>query len=176
MPPADAGRGLVHLYTGDGKGKTTAALGLALRASGHGMRVCVLQFMKGSKRCGEHKFIQRWPAFEIIQPSPTSYFSQPREQRLALAREALGLASSLAQSGRYDLLILDEALTASKAGLVSSKELLDLIAAKPVPLEMALTGRGAPVELVEAADLVTEMHPVKHPYKAGVRAREGIEY
>ncbi|MDO8691074.1 MAG: cob(I)yrinic acid a,c-diamide adenosyltransferase [Dehalococcoidia bacterium] len=169
-------RGLVHLYTGDGKGKTTAALGLALRASGQGWRVCMLQFMKGSKRCGEHKFLERWPAFEIIQPSPSSFFAQSGEERLAVARQALQQAFSLRDSNRYDLLILDEALTALRAGLLSEQEVLDLIASKPEHLELALTGRGAPPGLIEAADLVTEMLSIKHPFVKGVRARRGIEY
>jgi len=169
-------RGLVHLYTGDGKGKTTAALGLALRACGQGWRVCVLQFMKGSKRCGEHKFVERWPAFEIIQPSPSSYFSLSGEERLAVAREALEQAFSLRDGARYDLLILDEALTALKAGLVSEAEVLGLVASKPERLELVLTGRGVTPELIKAADLVTEMLPVKHPFARGVRARRGIEY
>jgi cob(I)alamin adenosyltransferase len=168
--------GLVQLYTGNGKGKTTASLGLALRSSGQGMRVCILQFMKGAKRCGEHKFIERWPAFEIIQPASRSCFDRPEEERRAAAREALALASSLMGSGRYDVLILDEALTSLRFGLLSSRDVLELIASKPVELELVLTGRGAPQEIIEAADLVTEMTPVKHPIDKGVRARRGIEF
>ncbi|MDP2726744.1 MAG: cob(I)yrinic acid a,c-diamide adenosyltransferase [Dehalococcoidia bacterium] len=168
--------GLVHLYTGDGKGKTTAALGLALRASGQGMRVCVLQFMKGNKSGGEHKFLKQWPAFEIVQPSQASCFSQSRQERLATAQEAVSLARSYVKSDRYDLLILDEALTVVHRGLLSSIEILDLIASKPDELELVLTGRGASQEVIEVADLVTEMVAVKHPLASGVRARKGIEY
>lgn len=168
--------GLVHLYTGSGKGKTTASLGLAVRAAGQGIRVCVLQFMKGRKACGEHKFIERWPAFEIVQPGSTSYFLQSHDQRLAVAREALARASALLASGDYGLLILDEALTAVRAGLIPQAELLRLIDAKPDGVELVLTGRGATPELVEAADLVTEMVAVKHPLASGIKARKGIEY
>lgn len=166
----------MQLYTGKGKGKTTASLGLALRASGQGMRVCVLQFMKGAKGCGEHKFLKRWPAFEIIQPNPRSCFKASDEERSAVALEALSEAYTLMQNGDYDLLVLDEALTTIYLGALAPRQLLDLIASKPAPLELVLTGRGAPPEIVEAADLVTEMVPIKHPLARGVRARRGIEF
>lgn len=169
-------RGLVHIYTGNGKGKTTAALGLALRAAGQGMRVCVLQFMKGRGRCGEHRFVERWPAFEILQPSCASCFGQSDSQRQAAASEALDQVRSIMDSGCYDLLVLDEILTAVKNGLVPEDEALQLIASKPDGLELALTGRGAPQSLIDAADLVTEMVAIKHPLSRGVRARKGIEY
>ncbi len=176
MSPESGRLGLVQLYTGRGKGKTTASLGLALRASGQGLRVCILQFMKGAKGCGEHKFVKRWPAFEIIQPNPRSCFKASQEERQAVAQEALSQASSLMQSGNYDVLILDEALTSIYLRALSCGELLDLIASRPSGLELVLTGRGAPPELIEVADLVTEMVPIKHPLAKGVRARRGIEF
>ena len=174
--PEGRARGLVQVYTGNGKGKTTASLGLALRASGQGMRVGVLQFVKGAKRCGEHKFVERWRAFEIIQPNPRSCFRQSEEELRCTARHALGLAATVMGEGQYDLLVLDEAITAVKFGFLSSEEILALVSSKPRALELVLTGRGAPQEIIDAADLVTEMVPVKHPLARGVRARKGIEY
>ncbi|MBI2322631.1 MAG: cob(I)yrinic acid a,c-diamide adenosyltransferase, partial [Chloroflexi bacterium] len=175
IPCAQSARnGLVQVYTGDGKGKTTAALGLALRASGQCLRVCVFQFMKGSKRCGEHQFAERYGAFDVVQPGQGSYFSQSAPQRLAAARQALTLAKSLISSGRYDLLVLDEILAACHGGLLSSQDIIDIIAARPPGTELILTGRGATPEVIAAADLVTEMVPVKHPYAKGIRARKGI--
>jgi len=168
--------GLVQVYTGNGKGKTTAALGLALRAAGQGLRVCMIQFMKGKADCGEHQFVKRFPAFTVLQPNDASYFGQPTQGRKAAANDALALAKDLLSSERYDILILDEALTAIWQGLISTGDVLALIRAKPREIELVLTGRGAPPEVIEAADLVTEMVLIKHPYDRGIPAREGIEY
>ncbi|MHB1415354.1 MAG: cob(I)yrinic acid a,c-diamide adenosyltransferase [Chloroflexota bacterium] len=168
--------GLVQVYTGDGKGKTTAALGLALRASGQGLRVGFIQFLKGYARCGEHRFVERWPAFRIVQPASRSVFRQDEEGLRAAAEEALGLTREALASREYDLLILDEALTALKLKALTLDEVLGLIGGKPADLELVLTGRGAPPEVIGAADLVTEMVPHKHPFDRGVKARKGIEY
>ncbi|MDA8219630.1 MAG: cob(I)yrinic acid a,c-diamide adenosyltransferase [Dehalococcoidales bacterium] len=168
--------GLVQVYTGDGKGKTTAALGLALRASGQGLRVGFIQFLKGYARCGEHRFVERWPAFGIVQPAARSVFRQGEEGLRAAAEEALALAWVALASGEYDLLILDEALTALNLKALTLDEVLGLIGGKPASLELVLTGRGAPPEVIDAADLVTEMVPHKHPFDQGVKARRGIEY
>lgn len=170
------GFGLVQVYTGDGKGKTTAALGLALRASGHGFRAAFLQFLKGNRRCGEHRFLERYPGFVIIQPGSRSIFRQEEDERRETAREALAAAIELVAGDSYDLLVLDEVLTALKAGLIETRQVLELIDRKSPGLELVLTGRGAPPELIAAADLVTEMVPHKHPFKKGVRARRGVEY
>lgn len=169
-------RGLVQVYTGRGKGKTTAALGLAMRASGQGLKVIVLQFLKGRSDCGEHLFLKQHPAFQIVQPATGSYFAASEERRRSNAQEALRQARELVAGGEYDLVVLDEALTAAGRGHVSAQDLLDLIRAKPPRMELVLTGRDAPKEVVEAADLVTEMTAVKHPHARGVPARKGIEF
>lgn len=169
-------RGLIQVYTGDGKGKTSAALGLALRASGQGLRVGIVQFMKGMSRCGEHHFVKRYPIFTIIQPNRRSYFRQRWAERQAQARLTLAQAEELLAAGCYDVLILDEILGALQRGLLGREEVLALMRAKPPAVELVLTGRGAPPEVIAAADLVTEMVAVKHPFKKGLRARRGIEY
>ena len=167
---------MVQVYTGDGKGKTTAALGLALRASGQGLRVGVLQFMKGNPRCGEHRFLERFPAFALFQPAGSTVFGQSTEQRRLQSQHSLELTRTLITEGKYDLLILDEVLTALSRGLISVEQLLALVRGKPVDLELVLTGRGAPPEIIEAADLVTEMVKVKHPLERGIKARRGLEF
>jgi len=169
--------GLTHVYTGDGKGKTSAALGLALRAIGRGLRVHVIQFLKGHPDDGEHIVAERIPGLdittcgrgELIEDSPT-----PKDK--ALAVEALELARETIGSGDYDVVVLDEVNIALELGLIGKDAILDIIASKPAKLELVMTGRGAPPEIVESADLVTEMREVKHPFKKGVKARKGIEY
>ncbi|MHB1006870.1 MAG: cob(I)yrinic acid a,c-diamide adenosyltransferase [Chloroflexota bacterium] len=168
--------GLVQVYTGDGKGKTTAALGLALRASGQGLRVGFVQFLKGYARCGEHRFVERYPAFTIVQPAARSVFRQDEEGLRAVAADALALAREALTSDAYDVLILDEAITSLKLKALTLGEVLDLIERKPSELELVFTGRGAPPEVIAAADLVTEMVLRKHPFERGIKARKGIEY
>ncbi len=168
--------GLLQLYTGHGKGKTTAALGLALRASGQGLRVCMLQFLKGNDLCGEHAFVEKWPAFRIWQPSQQNVFTLSAAERRELALVTLQQARQLMAGGEYDLLILDEVLTTYHLGHLALAELLELARGRPAALELVMTGRGAPAELIELADLVTEMRLIKHPYKQGVPARRGIEF
>ncbi|MCL5264605.1 MAG: cob(I)yrinic acid a,c-diamide adenosyltransferase [Chloroflexi bacterium] len=168
--------GLVQVYTGDGKGKTTAALGLAMRAAGSGLRVGILQFMKGNRKCGEHLFSETWGMFDIICPNMRSCFRQSREQREAQAGDALALAGELLRSGEYDVVILDEIITATSGGLIAVENVLALIKDKPLNVELVLTGRGAASEIVQTADLVTQMIPLKHPYDRGITARRGIEY
>jgi len=172
----EVGTGLVQVYTGDGKGKTTAALGLALRASGQGLRVCVLQFLKGGFVGGEHRFVQRQSAFTILMPNQHDFFTQSDDERRAAAATTLEMARELVRSLRYDLVVLDEVLTAASLGLIATKEVLELISQKRVDLELVLTGRGAHSDIIQAADLATEMVPLKHPYDDGVGARRGIEY
>lgn len=168
--------GLVQVYTGNGKGKTTAALGLAVRASGHGERVCVVQYMKGNRRCGEHKFADRYKAFEIVQPSKVSCFSRGQEEMENDADRCTELARRVLAGGMYGMVVLDEILTACDAGLVPVAEILRLISAKSPSTELVLTGRGAPPEVIDQADLVTEMRELKHPYHQGVPARKGVEF
>jgi cob(I)alamin adenosyltransferase len=169
-------RGLIQVYTGEGKGKTTAALGLALRAVGQGMKVIVIQFIKGDPTCGEHLFAAQCPVFDIIQMNPKSSFDQTSEELKPTTEQTLALAEKALLSGEYDVVILDEILVAINMGVVSTERILSLISKKPEPTELILTGRGAPEEIIKQADLVTEMMAVKHPFTRGINARRGIEY
>jgi cob(I)alamin adenosyltransferase len=179
-------RGLIILYTGNGKGKTTAALGMAFRALGHGWRVLVIQFFKGDwpvvfGECEMSKRLQ--PQFELLQLGKgfVGYMGdkKPREEHVAAAREALQIARERISSGAYDLIILDELLYAiDYAGvqLVPLEEVLALLAAKPPALHLVLTGRNAPQALIDRADLVTDMTEVKHPWQQQIPAQAGIDY
>jgi cob(I)alamin adenosyltransferase len=178
MPEKLLPQGLIQVYTGDGKGKTTCALGLALRAVGQGLKVCMIQFLKG-RDTGEARAAARLaPEFTLRsfgRPVLVNLKS-PAEEDLALAREALELARQVIQAGDHDLVILDEINVALAYRLISLEEVLEMLKARPGWVEVVLTGRQAPPELVELADLVTEMRPVKHYYAAGVPARRGIEW
>lgn len=167
--------GLIQIYTGEGKGKTTAALGLALRASGRGFKVCFIQFCKG-QTSGEHLFIQKYPAFEIIVLGRSNTFSAPDAVLKSEAQETLKLAQEKMDSGEYDLIVLDEINIAIYRGFISLEEAQALLDKKPAKTELVLTGRYAHEELIKRADLVTEMKPIKHPYSQKVQARLGIEY
>jgi cob(I)alamin adenosyltransferase len=169
---------MVQLYTGDGKGKTTASLGQALRACGHGFRVLMIQFMKGSKNYGELLSSRSVPGLEIVQKGLPSFVKkgEPSEEDLRLAAEGMDLARRAVKEARHDVLILDEINCAVDYGLVPVEDVVDLIKAKPDAMELILTGRYAPPELVELADLVTEMREVKHHFNSGVQMREGIEF
>lgn len=169
-------RGYVQLYTGDGKGKTTAALGLALRAAGHGMRTYIGQFMKGQPY-GELDALRDHPFITIEQ------YGDPRCIRreevtpahIAQAQRGLEKARAAMLSGQYDIVVLDEVNVALWFGLLDLQDVLALLDQRPENVEVVLTGRRAPAELIERADLVTEMREVKHYYQQGVLAREGIE-
>jgi cob(I)alamin adenosyltransferase len=172
-------RGLIQVYTGDGKGKTTCALGLALRAVGQGFKVSMVQFMKG-RDTGEARAVA-----ERLAPDMTlRYFGRPglvklrgpAPEDLALIREAWDLARQTILAGAHDLVILDEINLALSFDLVDAAEVYRVLRERPPWVEVVLTGRQAPPELVELADLVTEMRPVKHYYEAGVAARRGIEW
>ena len=169
-------RGLIQVYTGDGKGKTTAALGLALRAVGQGMKVIVIQFIKGDHTCGEHLFATRYRPFEIVQPNIKSSFDQSFEELRPSTEQTFILAEKTILGGDYDMVILDEILVAVNKGLISTEQALTLMSRKPEKMELILTGRGAPKEIIQRADLVTEMVAVKHPFGKGIAARRGIEY
>lgn len=172
-------RGLVQVYTGDGKGKTTAAVGLAVRAAGRGLRVAFIQFVKGGERSGELEPLERL-GVRVERPaerstgllSPTGLTAEDRraaEEAFALACDALG-------GGEYNLVIMDEVDIALAHGLVPLDAFLDALRSRPEGVEAVCTGRGAPDALIEFADLVTEMRAVKHPYDSGVPARRGIEF
>ncbi len=169
-------QGLIQIYTGDGKGKTTAALGLAMRAAGQGLRVGFIQFLK-SEPSGEHQFLSQCHIFDIVQlGAGGDSFRKPIEQLHEEARRTLAYAEAQMLSGRYDLLVLDEIFVAVHKSLITTEQVLDLLAKKPVPLELVLTGRNAPPQIIERADLVTEMRLRKHPFQRGIPARRGIEY
>ncbi len=170
-------KGLVQVYTGNGKGKTTAALGLALRAVGHGLRVYMMQFMKGQSY-SELVSIQRLsPELTLEQVGRSSFIMPGKIDPVdaEMARTAFARARQLVRGGEYDLVILDEFNGAVDLGLIPLPDALDLIRGKAPHTELVLTGRGARPEIVELADLVTEMREIKHYFNAGQPARRGIE-
>lgn len=170
-------RGCVQVYTGNGKGKTTAALGLALRAVGRGLKVCMFQFIKGGGKYGEHLAAEKLaPLLTIIQTGRPGWVNTKdiTEDRRT-AQQALVQARELLISGEYDLFICDEINGSVGFGLIDVEQVLELISSKPEKTELVLTGRNADERIIEAADLVTEMREIKHYYKAGVPARTGIE-
>jgi cob(I)alamin adenosyltransferase len=171
-------RGCVQVYTGNCKGKTTAALGLALRAVGRGMKVFMVQFMKGGGPYGEHLAAERLaPELTIVATGREGWVDRenPAEEDRRLAADALELARTRLMSGDYDIIILDEINGAVSFGLISVEAVLELINMRPKAVELVLTGRNADERIIDAADLVTEMREIKHYYKAGVPARIGIE-
>jgi cob(I)alamin adenosyltransferase len=171
------GSGRIIVHTGDGKGKTTAAFGAALRASGHGMKVAVVQFIKGSWDYGETRAVGACTSIEVTRiGSGFTWLAEDPAQPRALAREAWRVSRDLALSDRYDLLVLDELNCAVTEGYVEVAEVLALLQEKPRRLSVIITGRAAAQELVDAADTVTEMRCVKHAFAQGVPARRGIEY
>ena len=169
-------KGLVQVYTGEGKGKTTAALGLALRAVGQGMKVIVIQFIKGDSSCGEHLFARKHQPFDIVCLNKGDSFTQTPAELRPVTEQTLAFAEDTLQKGEYDVVILDEIFIALSKGLITTPQIVALMAKKPAKVELVLTGRGAPREVIERADLVTEMVAVKHPFDRGIRARKGIEY
>ncbi|HAR96909.1 MAG TPA: cob(I)yrinic acid a,c-diamide adenosyltransferase [Deltaproteobacteria bacterium] len=174
----DIARGYLHLYTGDGKGKTTAALGLALRAAGHGLRTYIGQFMKG-RDCGELRASSLLAPYITIEQYGKGYFvvneDPPRDDDVQRAKGGLAQAKSALLSGKYDIVVLDEIINAYTFHLVTLQEMLELADARPAGVELVFTGRNAPPALIEKADLVTEMKEIKHYYRKGVKARRGIE-
>ena len=172
------GRGYIHVYTGDGKGKTTASLGLALRAVGNGLKVLVIQFMKGPLMTGERRAARQLAPDMEIRPMGRDGLLHPGdivEEDRALATVALDEAIGEMTSGRWNVLILDEINTTCALGLLPVEPVLQLMDQKPDGIELVFTGRGAPEEVVQRADLVTEMRAIKHYFEAGVPARDGIE-
>ncbi len=167
---------MIHVYTGNGKGKTTAAFGLAVRAAMAGKKVFIGQFIKGMDY-SELKLTDYVPAIEIRQFGRDCFIEQePTAEDIELAKKGLLLCAELVQSGKYEMIILDEINVALFFNLFSVEEVLQLLAVKKEGVELILTGRYAPKEIIEKADLVTEMVEVKHYYTQGVQARKGIEY
>lgn len=174
-------RGLIIVYTGNGKGKTTAALGMAVRAVGHGMRVLMVQFIKGSWHYGEMDGALRLrPEFELITAGRGFVGimddNLPREAHVEAAREALRVSMEKILSGIYDIVILDEVNYAVRLGLISIEDVLELVRVKPYSTTLVLTGNYADERVLDIADLVTEMREVKHPFRKGVRALKGVDF
>ena len=156
--------GLVQIYTGNGKGKTTAAFGLAMRAAGRGLGVLIVQFLKPSDGYGEQVACNHFVS------------KKPSDADIEAAHKALRRSEELICSGRYDVAVLDESINAVRLGLITSQELIESLERRPDHVEIVLTGRGMTPDLEEYADLVTEMRLVKHPFDKGIGARKGIEY
>lgn len=177
--------GQIHVYTGGGKGKSTAALGLAVRAAGSGKRVAIVYFDKGGSFYGERRVLKQLLRGKVDYhvTGKVRFNRTTRKFRFGVdeadkkeGARGLALAQKLARSGKYHLLILDEVNTSAALGIVSAQDVLAFMQAKPQPLELVMTGRNCPKELIKAADLVTEMKLVKHYFYKGVPARRGIEY
>mgnify|MGYP001163492206 FL=1 len=174
-------KGLVIVYTGNGKGKTTAALGMALRAVGYEHKVCMLQFIKGSWHYGEMDSSKKLePNFELI-PVGKGFVgilddNSPREEHEKYAAEAVKICREKIFSGKYDVVILDEVNYAINLDLIDVQDIIKIIKEKPFELDLVLTGRNVREEIVELADLVTEMKEIKHPFKSGIKAKKGIDF
>jgi len=169
-------KGYVQVYTGDGKGKTTAAIGLSIRAAGAGLRVYIAQFIKKGNY-SEIKTLKRLSDKITVEQYGLGRFvdGKPSQEDIDIAKKGLGTVKEIMASGVYDVIILEEANVAVKYGLFPVQDLLKVIIAKPNDMEMVITGRGASARILDIADLVTEMKPVKHYFKKGVKARLGIE-
>jgi len=168
--------GLVHIYTGNGKGKTTAALGLAIRMLGRGGKVAIIQFMKAPKAYGEQVKIEECGAFIESIGLPKFVHGKPNEKDIEATKKALRRAKELASGGEWDLVILDEVCVALGFNMLTIEEVKDLIKSKAPHTELVLTGRYCPEEIFELGDYVTEMKEIKHPYQRGIIARKGVEY
>lgn len=173
--------GLVIVYTGSGKGKTTAALGIALRAAGYKKRICMIQFIKGSWHYGEMDSSKRLePEFEMVAVGKGFVGiiddKSPRQDHEDIAKEAVAVSNEKIQSGDYDIVILDEINYAVNLKLITVEQVLDIIKSKPKRVDLVLTGNHAREEVVEIADLVTEMKVIKHPFQRGIKAKEGIDF
>ena len=169
-------RGLVIIHTGDGKGKTTAALGMAVRAVGHGLRIAFVQFIKASST-GEHEALSRLaPNLQIFRMGRGLVIDEATPEHVAAAHEALAFVRTCLTDGQFDLVVADEILVAAGLNLLAREEVESLLAARPPAVHLILTGRGAWDALVERADLVTEMRLVKHPYQQGIEAQAGVEF
>jgi cob(I)alamin adenosyltransferase len=174
-------RGLLAVYTGDGKGKTTAALGLCVRAVGYGHRVAFIQFVKGSWHYGELDGIRRLAPEVSLEALGKGFVGilddqLPREEHEKAARETLAEARRVIDSGQHQIVILDEVNVAIELGLLPASEVLKVVTSRPSAMHVVCTGRGAPPELVAAADLVTEMREIKHPYREGLLAQRGFDF
>jgi cob(I)alamin adenosyltransferase len=169
-------KGYVQVYTGDGKGKTTAALGLSLRAAGAGLKVYIAQFLKKGDY-SEIKALERLSDAITIEQFGLGRFirNRPTEKEIHAAQQGLEKIKKMMASGTYDIIIVEEGNVAVSCGLFSIQDLIDLIDAKPATVELVITGRNAAPEIIRKADLVTEMKSIRHYFDKGVAARAGIE-
>ena len=178
-------KGLIQVYTGDGKGKTTAALGLAVRAVGAGLKVAVVYFDKGGDHYSERTALaERFKGdidvfaagLDRFDPKAGTFRFGVAGADKAEAERGIELARGLMEKNEHDLLILDEILTSASLGMLTEQQLLGIVRSKPPEMELVLTGRDCPASVIELSDLVSEMRPVKHYYESGTAAREGIDY
>lgn len=172
------GLGLLQVYTGDGKGKTTASLGVALRAIGHGMKVCMIQFMKNSDIYGEVRLADKMPGLTIIPVGRHDFvdLKNPAEIDVRLAQSGWEQAKEIIRAQKYDIVILDEINVVLACGMLEEKPVIEFLGTCRGTTEVITTGCWAPQALIEAADLVTEMKNVRHPYSKGIESREGIDH
>jgi len=169
-------RGLLLVYTGQGKGKTTAALGIVFRALGRGMRVAVVQFIKGKWRTGERQFAETIPGLTfLVMGRGFTWESDDLSKDKEAAAEAWSETRKLVERGEHDVIVLDEITYAINYGFLPVQEVLEVLEDRPSHVHVVVTGRNAPERLVEIADLVTEMRCVKHPYERGIPAQQGID-
>ncbi|PID76512.1 MAG: cob(I)yrinic acid a,c-diamide adenosyltransferase [Deltaproteobacteria bacterium] len=173
----NSGKGLIAVFTGNGKGKTTASLGLLMRAAGYGHQVCMIQFIKGKDDCGEHRSLRLFASAEIhTLGRGLTWQSDNIEKDIRLAQEAWEFAREKILSARYRLVILDELTYLINYKMVAEQEILACLKARHKGMHIVITGRDASCGLIEAADLVTEMKEIKHPYQQGVKAQKGFEF
>lgn len=170
----------VHIYCGDGKGKTTAATGLAVRAAGNGMRVLFARFLK-NERSSELSVLDEIPGIEVIHLTKSFGFynrlsEQEKQEQSEYYRSLWQTITAKAASGCYDMLVMDEIMAAVSLGIISASDVVDLLDSRPAELEVVMTGRDPDEALIERADYVSEIRKIKHPYDKGVAARKGIEY
>jgi len=178
----DRQKGQILINTGKGKGKTTAALGMAIRAAGHGQKVLILQFIKGAWKTGESKFLERFtPEIEMAQLGTGFYKIEDGKVKVTKkdrqeAKKVFKIAGKKVLSGDYDLIVLDEIINILAYGLLEVRDLIKLLKEKPQKTSVVLTGRGAHGELIDIADTVSEIKEIKHVYSKGIKAKKGIEY
>ncbi len=171
-------KGLLAVFTGDGKGKTTAALGLAFRALGHGHRVCFIQFIKGRVKTGEAKVAKMHaPNLEFhVMGRGFTWKSDDIEKDIKAAREAWAFAASIIRRNSHNMVVLDELTYLLRYNMLEERDVLEVVMNRPENMHVVITGRGAPSAIIEKADLVTEMKAVKHPYASGIKAQKGFEF
>lgn len=173
----DNNRGLIMVYTGTGKGKTTAAVGQVLRAAGHGYRAFMIHFMKG-RDYGEFLAFENFPSVTIEKAGRDEFVKRgdPDPVDVEMARKGFARVREVLHSKKYNIVVMDEINVAMDFGLISVEDVVELLKNKPPGVDVILTGRNAPAEIIEMADLVSEVKEIKHHYQAGVQSRKGIEY